>query len=141
MKKYFVIILLRSAQSLLAQDSSHPKRIEFIPTLFYHSFSSDTAPVLKIFPGDTVHTESVDAMGIDKNGIKRVRGGNPLTGPFYIETALPGDVVAITLTKLTLNRGYATSTEGFASRALPKSSLKKTKKSTLIRWNFDLEKM
>jgi len=141
MKILFTIILSGVVQSLIAQDSSHPKRIDFNPTLFYHSFSADTSPVLRIFPGDTIHTESVDAMGIDKNGVNRVKGGNPLTGPFYIETALPGDVVAVTLTKLSLNRSYATSAEGFVSRALPKSYIKKSKKTTLVRWNFDFSKM
>lgn len=140
MKKSLIVILL-FAQQLSAQENSHPKRIEFIPTLFYHSFSGDTSPVLKILPGDTVHTESVDAMGIDKNGVRRVRGGNPLTGPFYIETAEPGDVIAVTLTKLSLNRNYANSAEGFVSRALPKSNLIKSKKVTLVKWNLDLHEM
>jgi amidase len=140
MKNFLSAILLLLAHSLFAQENNHPKRIDFIPTLFYHSFSGDSLPVLKIFPGDTVHTESVDAMGVDKNGVQRVRGGNPLTGPFYIETAEPGDVVAITLTKLSLNRGYANSAENFVSRALPKSYIQKSKKVTLVKWNFDPEK-
>ncbi|MBS1597505.1 MAG: acetamidase/formamidase family protein [Bacteroidetes bacterium] len=122
-------------------SSSAQKRIDFTPTLFYHIFSGDTLPVLKISPGDTVHTESVDAMGIDKHGVRRVRSGNPLTGPFYIETAEPGDVIAITLTKLSLNRSYANSAEGFVPRALPKSDLVKSKKVTIVKWNFDLQKM
>jgi len=140
MKYFSPLILLLSTQLVLAQNDPHPKRIDFIPTLFYHNFSGDTLPVLKIFPGDTIHTESVDAMGVDKNGVKRVRSGNPLTGPFYIETAEPGDVVAITLTKLSLNRGYANSAEGFVSRALPKSYLQNSKKVTLVKWDFDPEK-
>jgi len=141
MKKYCIIILLGITQSLTGQDSLHPKRIDFSPSAFSHNFSADIPPVLRISPGDTIHTESVDAMGIDKNGVKRISGGNPLTGPFYIETALPGDWVAITLTKLSLNRSYATSAEGFVSRALPKSYIKKSKKVTLVRWNFDFAKM
>jgi len=136
MKNLFLLLLF-FCQQVIAQN----KRIDFTPTVFYHSFSGDTLPVLKIVPGDTVYTESVDAMGIDKNGVRRTRSGNPLTGPFYVEGAEPGDVIAITLTKLSLNRSYANSAEGFVSRALPKSELVKSKKVELVKWNLDLDKM
>jgi len=46
-------------------------------------------PVLHIWPGDTVHTTTVDAGGVDERGVERSLGGNPQTGPFYIETAWP----------------------------------------------------
>jgi hypothetical protein len=39
-------------------------------------------------PGDTIHTTTVDAGGVDENGVHRVRGGNPETGLFYVESAL-----------------------------------------------------
>jgi len=45
-------------------------------------------PVVTVRQGDTVNTETIDAMGFDKNGVKRQKGGNPLTAPFYIEKLL-----------------------------------------------------
>jgi amidase len=54
------------------------------------------APVLKVQSGDTIETNTVDADGhaVEKAGIK-VLGPNPLTGPFYVEGAEPGDTLAV----------------------------------------------
>ena len=68
-----------------------PTTHKFEPTVFYNYFAWNIAPALHIFPGDTVETKSVDAGGIDENGVRRAPGGNPLTGPFYVEGAWPGD--------------------------------------------------
>jgi acetamidase/formamidase len=144
MKCSFIILLitlssLSNGQNIpsIADDTSHNKRIHFTPTSFSNKFSLKVTPVLTIRPGDTVKTETIDAMGYDKNGIKRQKGGNPLTGPFYIENALPGDVLAITLNKVSLNRSYAHTTETFVSRSMPDSVLRKLKKNRLVKWNLD----
>ena len=52
-----------------------------------------------------LNTESVDAGGFDKRGEQVAKRGNPLTGPFYIDSASPGDIVAITLTNVSLKQG------------------------------------
>ena len=91
------------------RPGSGPARHEFTPSVFYRYFSSEPAPVLRIFPGDTVHTTTVDAGGRDEKGVRRVFGGNPLTGPFYVEGAMPGDVVAVKLNRVRLNRDSAQS--------------------------------
>src|SRR5947209_3370620 len=74
------------------------KRHEFTPTVFYRQFSAANKPVLTVAPGDTIHTTTVDAGGTDEKGVTRVLGGNPETGPFYIETAMPGDTLVVHLT-------------------------------------------
>ena len=79
-------------------------------------------------------------MGKDKNGTKRAKGGNPLTGPFYVENANAGDVLVIHFNKVTLNRSYAYTTEAFASRSMPKSIASQYKKKVpLVRWKLDRE--
>src|SRR5215469_3895448 len=65
-----------------------PRVHNFEPKEFHRHFSATIAPALKIFPCDTVHTETVDAVGVYKNGTHRSMGGNPLTGPFYVEGAV-----------------------------------------------------
>jgi hypothetical protein len=69
-----------------------PQRHEFTPTVFYRQFSPSNKPVLTIAPGDTVHTTTVDAGGTDEKGAVRVLGGNPETGPFYVDGAAPATV-------------------------------------------------
>ena len=68
----------------------------FEPTAFHRVFSGAIAPVLHINPGDTIKTTTVDAGGRDAKGVRRSMGGNPETGPFYVEGAMPGDTLAIT---------------------------------------------
>jgi len=121
-------------------NSLQPKLIQFTPAAFSHSFSLNNNPVLRIHSGDTVQTETIDATGRDKNGDKRERGGNPLTGPFYIEESKPGDVLQITLTKISLNRNYAYTSEAFVLRSVPDSISRQFKNSHLVKWKLDMEK-
>jgi len=141
MKLFFLIVCFVVSQSIKSQDSvsSSNRFIHFTPTSFSNKFSLNVAPVLTIKSGDTVSTETIDAGGFDKNSVKRQRGGNPLTGPFYIENSAAGDVLAITLTKVSLNRSYAFTTEYFVSRSLPKSIIKQMKKSHKVIWRLDKE--
>jgi len=115
------------------------KRHEFVPTIFYRRFSAENKPVLTIAPGDTIHTTTVDAGGSDEKGVTRVLGGNPETGPFYIETASPGDTLAVHITKLRLNRDYAISDDGIVGRALDSDWAVKMKDGFKnVRWHLDL---
>ena len=90
---------------------------EFVPTVFYRSWSPMNKPVLRVRPGDTIHTTTVDAGGTDEKGVRRVMGGNPETGPFYIEGAEPGDTLVVHIVRLKLNRDYAISDDDVVSRA------------------------
>ncbi len=85
---------------------------EFTPTMYQRQFGTDAAPVLRLYPGDTVHTTTVDAGGNGRGvfgarGTNVTRGGNPLTGPFYVEGAVPGDVLIVRLHRVRLNRDWA----------------------------------
>jgi len=118
-----------------------PAHHEFTPTVFYRQYSPLNKPVLTVAPGDTIHTTTVDAGGSDAQGVKRVRGGNPETGPFYIETAMPGDTLVVHIVHLRLNRDYAGSDDGIVESALNSDlavRMKDTGKS--IHWHLDLAK-
>ncbi len=116
-----------------------PQRHEFTPTVFYRQFSAANKPVLTIFPGDTVHTTTVDAGGADEKGVTRVLGGNPETGPFYIETAAPGDMLVVHLTRVRLNRDWAGSDDYVVGRALDHDLAVKMKDvGKSVRWHLDL---
>jgi amidase len=118
-----------------------PKRHDFTPTAFYRQFSAANAPVLKIAPGDTVHTTTVDAGGTDEHGTKRVLGGNPETGPFYIESAWPGDTLVVHFNRIRLNRDYAISDDAIVGRALdPDMSVKMKDGGKSVRWHLDLQR-
>lgn len=110
-----------------------PRSHQFTPIEFHHYFSGSTPPALHINPGDTVETSSIDAGGIDETGKRRTSGGNPLTGPFYIDGAWPGDVIAVKLIRLRLNRNSAISRGTISSSALDPGYLRRAKLDV----NFD----
>src|SRR5690242_603532 len=83
-----------------ANPPAQPRTHDFEPTEFHRVFSDAIAPVLHIFPRDTVRTWTVDAGGVDSKGAQRSQGGNPETGPFYVEGAFPGDTLAIKLNRV-----------------------------------------
>lgn len=97
---------------------------------------------MTIWPGDAVHTASVDAGGQDEKAMHRVAGGSPLTGPFYVEGAMPGDTVAITIKRLRLNRDWAMSDSGLVGRALTTDYASDNKEDWKpTRWHLDSEIM
>jgi acetamidase/formamidase len=71
--------------------------------------------------------------------VKRGERGNPLTGPFFIEGASAGDVIAISIIKISLNRNYAMTLGALIPKVLPKKIAKQTwRKARLVKWNLDL---
>jgi acetamidase/formamidase len=104
-----------------------PKTHTFEPTQFQHYFSSAIEPVLRLNPGDTVATWSVDAGGTDPKGVRRTSGGNPLTGPFYIEGAVPGDTLIVRFNRIRLNRDTAISSPLIVNGALDASYVERRK--------------
>jgi acetamidase/formamidase len=131
-----------TARRIPQRPPGPPRRHEFVPKTFYREFSSTTDAALHIWPGDTVHTMTVDAGGQDEHSVQRVIGGNPQTGPFYIETAMPGDVIAVHLNRIRLNRDWAISDDQLVGRALgPQLHTLTTKdQKGAIRWKLDRER-
>ena len=77
-----------------------------VATTYYRTFSH-AHPVLKrIKPGEAVATKTVDSAGLDEKDEKRSEPFNPLTGPFFVEGAEPGDALVVRLKKVRLNRDW-----------------------------------
>ncbi len=131
-----------TAHRMPAPRTGGPQRHEFVPTTFYRQFSASTKPVLTIWPGDSVHTTTVDAGGTDEKGVTRVLGGNPETGPFYVETAMPGDTLVVHLNRVRLNRDYAISDDALVGRVVgPQLAVKMKDTGKSVRWLLDREHM
>jgi len=79
-----------------------PKTYDFEPNVAY-SYSAAEPPNLRIFPGDTVNTRTMDAAR-DANIIRHGSGGDANIGPFYIEGALPGDTLVVHFIKIRTNK-------------------------------------
>ena len=130
-----------TARRVPPRRAGPPERHEFVPTAFHRQFSASIPPVLHIWPGDTVHTTTVDAGGTDEKGVTRSLGGNPQTGPFFVETAMPGDVLVVRLTRVRLNRDWAISDDGIVGRALdPEFAVKMKDGFKNVRWRLDRQR-
>lgn len=83
---------------------------QFTPTRYYTTLGTHE-PALTVKPGDSIITTTTDSGGTDHNGVKVTVGPNPMTGPFYVEGAEPGDTLVMHLDRLTPNRptGFANS--------------------------------
>ncbi len=95
-----------------------PARVIFEPQSYSNEFTSHREPVLLIRPGDTIVTSTIDSGGVDSAGVTRAMYGNPQTGPFYVVGARPGDVLAVQIRRLRLNRDWADSLNGFVGSAM-----------------------
>jgi acetamidase/formamidase len=100
-----------------------PRTHMFEPSEFHLYFSSKVPPALRIHAGDTVRTWSVDAGGRDPKGNRRSAGGNPQTGPFYVEGAMPNDTLIVRLNRVRTNRDWAQSGSTIMRNALEPGTL------------------
>ncbi|NPD22972.1 acetamidase [Corallococcus exiguus] len=130
-----------TARLLPSRPVGAPRVHDFTPTSWSNEFTAHRAPVLTVWPGDTVRTSTLDSGGMDAKGVTRALFGNPQTGPFFIATANPGDTLAIRIRRLTLNRTFADSLDGIVGRALtPGLAAKATELGKPVRWKLDPER-
>ncbi|MYN08057.1 acetamidase [Massilia sp. FT127W] len=130
-----------SARRLPERSSSAPQRHEFQPKDYANEFSATRTPVLTVWPGDTIHTTTIDSGGVDERGVTRALYGNPQTGPFFVMGAEAGDTLVVRLLKLKLNRDYADSLDDIVGRARTVGvAARATALGKPVRWKLDLER-
>jgi len=122
-----------------------------LPDRYYNTFSHTNPVMARINPGDIVTTKTVDSSGVDEKGQPRATGSNPLTGPFYIENAEPGDAIAVHLRKVRLNRNWGYTSYRLAPfTVLPeyvesmypnhyKADLVRKGRDNILAWDLDLK--
>jgi amidase len=98
-----VVLVLLGASSALAQQT-----VRYEPTFSDLKYVYATVlPVATLKPGDTLETRTFDAFGnaVQKPGdtMALVKGDNPLTGPFAVAGAEPGDTLVVTILDLTVD--------------------------------------
>jgi amidase len=102
----------------LAAPPTTPRTYDYDPKVFYGTYSAAEPPALHIFPGDTVNTRTIDTAGRDANATRHGTGGDPNTGPFYVEGALPGDTLVVKILKLRPNKPTARQGSRFNQHAV-----------------------
>ena len=118
-----------------------PATHDLRPSTYALQYSAKGAPALRVHPGDTVSTSTLDNVGRDKDLVWRAMPGNTLTGPIYVEGAMPGDTLVVRIDRVALNRDTA---EMYASaldnRVLPGGYRMEPTKGWSRIWKLDREK-
>ncbi|MCS6860923.1 MAG: acetamidase/formamidase family protein [Abditibacteriales bacterium] len=110
----------------------------FRPT-HYHTAIGAHEPVLCIADGDTVITTTVDAGGRDASGEQVTPGGNPQTGPFYVEGAEPGDTLVVHFDRLYPNRDWGYTGTVVAANVVDPWFVPELPEGGRARWRIDRE--
>jgi len=110
----------------------------FEPEFFYNTIGAHS-PVLHISDGDSVFTNTIDAHGLDKKGDTVAKRGNPMTGPFYIEGAEPGDALAIYLDYIYPNRNWGWTANATAVNVVEPQFIQNLNKREILRWDINLQ--
>src|SRR5438876_8219058 len=116
------ILLLMSGVSKAPAQDSWGKIVKYHATINDVKYVYGAAePVARLKSGDILETNTVDAFGnaVQKPGdtLSLVKGDNPLTGPFYIESAEAGDTLAVKILDLQVdsNQGVGAFAPGFGA--------------------------
>ena len=125
MRSILIALLLASPFSLLAQTppaSSKPEVVHYHATIDVVKYVYGVAPpVARLRPGNILEANTLDCFG---NAIKKpgdtlalVKGDNPLTGPFFIEGAEPGDTLVVHILDLQVDgdQGLGAFAPGFGA--------------------------
>jgi len=98
-------------------------------------------PVLRISDGDTVVTTTVDNHGRDASDREVASRPNPLTGPFYVENAEPGDTLVVHLDTIRPNRQIGRSSTVIAYNVVDPQYVPEMppRRTEVAEWEVDLE--
>jgi amidase len=120
-----IALILATPTAALAQASSvasKPEVVQYHATIDVVKYVYGVAPpVARLRPGNILEANSLDCFG---NGIQKpgdtlalAKGDNPLTGPFFIEGAEPGDTLVVHILDLQVdgNQGIGAFAPGFGA--------------------------
>src|SRR5215467_12685463 len=124
MRVAVLVLALAPAVSAFGQSAvpAKPDVVQFHGTIDNVKYVFGIAPpVAHLKPGNILEANSLDCFGnaLQKPGdsFSLVKGDNPLTGPFYIDGAEPGDTLAIHILDLQVDgkQGVGTFSPGFGA--------------------------
>jgi acetamidase/formamidase len=108
----------------------------FAPTRFFNAIGR-ADPALVIADGDTVVTSTLDAWGFDKDGRQLAERPNPMTGPFFVEGAEPGDTLAVRIDRMTANRGTGWTFSALAPNVVEPGFVPRLPERQWTEWTID----
>jgi acetamidase/formamidase len=108
----------------------------FRPTKYFNVIGT-AEPCLRVADGDTVITDTIDASGLDADERQAAPRPNPMTGPFFVEGAEPGDTLAVTIERLTPSRGTGWTYSPLAFTVLDPAAIVERPASERVVWDIN----
>jgi amidase len=106
----------------------------------YYTAIGPYEPALRMADGDDVITHTVDAAGADASGEVITPRGNPMTGLFYVDGAMPGDTLAVTFDYLYPDRDTGWAYSVVAENVVEPGFVRELPAKTRLEWRLDRER-
>ncbi len=110
----------------------------FTPTRFHNAIGR-AEPARRIGDGDTVVTSTLDAWGFDGGGRQLAERPNPMTGPFFVEGAEPGDTLAVVIQRMTPDRDGGWTFSVLAPNVVEPGAVARLPERRRVEWAIDRE--
>jgi acetamidase/formamidase len=111
----------------------------FKPTRYYNAIGTHE-PALRVGDGDTIVTTTIDALGRDERDKYVWQRGNPMSGPFHVEGAQPGDTLVVKLEKITPNRRIGYARDVMAANVVDPDYVRELPASKWVKWDVDAQR-
>jgi acetamidase/formamidase len=108
----------------------------FEPEVFHNVFGGH-GEVLSLSPGDRLVTSTVDAHGVDSKMRQVALRPNPLTGPFSVRGAEPGDTLVVHLEKILPNREIGWASNAIAPSLVDPDFARNVPEKEYVEWRVD----
>lgn len=108
----------------------------FIPEN-YHNTIGWHEPVMFIDDGDTVCAETADAHGFDRHGNQPGSRPNPMTGPFFVRGAEPGDVLKVVINRIAMTRSSGWTFSTLAANVVDPTAVRRLPAPEKVLWIID----
>ena len=109
---------------------------KFTPTRFYNVIGT-AEPVFTVGDGDTVVTTTLDAAGFDEHGKQLGELPNPMTGPFFVTGAEPGDTLQVRIERMTPNRATGWTFSMLASNVVEPGAVRRLPERERVDWQIE----
>ena len=107
----------------------------------WHNVLGTLPPALTIASGDTVITETIDAHGIDKDGVQRAPAPNPMNGPIFVTGAEPGDALRVQILRMAPMRNTGWTRASLAGNVVDPEFARGLPPREKVNWRIDLERL
>lgn len=105
----------------------------------WHSVLARLPAALHVADGDTVITQTLDAAGVDKHGVSRAHGSNPMNGPIHVAGAEPGDVLQVDIVRMTPIRQHGWTRGALAANVVDPERVRDLPPRAKVDWIIDAE--